>query len=850
MDKKQPNIRLPKTILPLRYDLTIQPDLQKFTFSGNVAITIAVKKPTKKIVLHAKQLTISSAYAKNEKEKIASVTIDEENETVTLKFKEIITTGKSMLYVTFDGVMDDTMRGFYRSKYFIEGQEEYLGVTQFEATDARRSFPCFDEPAMKAVFSVSLVIPKELTAIANTIEKKEESFGEDLKKVTFVDTPIMSTYLLAFIVGKFEYISKKTKEGVLVRVFVTPGKKAQARFALDAGVKILSFFESYFAIQYPLPVMDLIAIPDFAAGAMENWGAVTYRETALLVDEEHSSTANKQWVALVIAHELAHQWFGNLVTMEWWTDIWLNEGFATFIEYLAVDHVFPQWDIWTQFVTMDLGSALKLDGLENTHPIEVEVYHPDEINEIFDAVSYSKGATVIRMLQVYLGDTVFQKGLQKYLKTHAYKNAKTKDLWACLELVSKKPVGKIMKAWTKQAGYPLVTVTEKGNTFHLQQARFFASPKHIKKIDKTLWPIPLSVIHGEKKLGEKILMQKKSITIDKPKDTWTKINTLETSMVRVHYPLKQLLFFEKPISEKTLSGADRLGIIRDAFDIGFSGRGSVSDSLRLLSFYKNEHNYIVWSEIASQIDQLDLLIASEPFYEKFGQYARDIFTPIALKMGWEKRKGEPHTATLLRSTALYHAATYGNKTKIEKALLRFQKGNVPADLRGVVYSIVAQYGDEKTYNTLLKMEEETDLQEEKDRIVRALCCVRNKKLLQKTLDLTFTDRIRSQDAFRIIHFTFINPIGKEMAWEFVKKNWDIILERYGVGGHLLPRFIKPASVFATNEKAKEISAFFKTHKAPGAERSVLQTIEQVVANTAWFEKDKHNIAAFLNQYKL
>src|SRR3989338_2676344 len=305
----------------------------------------------------------------------------------------------------------------------------------------------------------------------------------------------MSTYLLAFIVGDFEYIEGKSEDGTLVRVFTTPGKKDQAKFALEVAKKCMDFYEDYFKIAYPLPVLDLIAIPDFAAGAMENWGAVTYRESTILVEEEKSSVGNKQWVALVIAHELAHQWFGNLVTMEWWTHLWLNEGFASFIEYLAIDHIFPDWDIWTQFVSTEMADAFSLDALKNTHPIEVEVGHPAEISEIFDKVSYSKGASVLRMLWKYLGEKDFQKGLQHYLKRHAYGNAQTEDLWKALEEVSGKPVGKFMKNWTSKAGHPVINVKIKNqkSKIELRQSRFFSSPISKRQTeDDTIWAIPLN----------------------------------------------------------------------------------------------------------------------------------------------------------------------------------------------------------------------------------------------------------------------------------------------------------------------------------------------------------------------
>src|SRR3989344_4461118 len=374
------NVRLSRNVVPIEYDIQLKPDLHNFTFQGIETINISILKPTKSLTLHSKELEIETVEVLINKEKVfGRISYDEEKETATFLFQKNIAKGKIKLTLVFKGILNDKMRGFYRSKYNISEKEYHMATTQFEATDARRAFPCFDEPAQKAVFHVSLIVPKGKTAISNTLPVSIGEHDAGYEIIKFSPTPKMSTYLLAFIIGDFEYLESKTKNNVQVRVFTTPGKKHQAKFALDCAVKTLEFYDKYFDIPYPLPVLYMIAIPDFTSGAMENWGAITYRESALLVDEDHSSLGNKQWVVLVIAHEIAHQWFGNLVTMEWWTHLWLNEGFASYIEYLAVDKLFPKWDIWTQFSTNDLGIALRLDALANTHPIEISVRHPDEI---------------------------------------------------------------------------------------------------------------------------------------------------------------------------------------------------------------------------------------------------------------------------------------------------------------------------------------------------------------------------------------------------------------------------------------------------------------------------------------
>lgn len=453
--------RLSVDVLPVRYAIHLHTDFETLLFSGEETIEINLKSDQKEILIHSVGLDILKALIKQGKTtQEVKVSFDEKNETLILRPTNILKKGKIYLTLNFKGVLSESLAGFYKSTYQEGGKTKIIATTQFEATDARRAFPCFDEPNKKAVFDVALSIPKGKTAISNTLSVSKISHSKTHDTVHFSSTPIMSTYLLAFIIGDFEFVEEKTKRGVKVRVYTTIGKKSQAAFALQCAVRSIDFYEQYFDIKYPLDCLDMIAIPDFASGAMENWGAVTYRETALLYDENNSSLTVKQYIAIVVAHELAHQWFGNLVTMDWWTDLWLNEGFASYMEYLCVDKLFPEWQMWEQFVAGDLGNALSLDALSNTHAVEIEVHHPDDIDEVFDAISYEKGASIIRMLAEYIGQDNFQKGIQHYLKKHAYKNTVTVDLWKSFEKVSKMPVAKIMGAWTSEPGHPVVNVKQ------------------------------------------------------------------------------------------------------------------------------------------------------------------------------------------------------------------------------------------------------------------------------------------------------------------------------------------------------------------------------------------------------
>lgn len=813
----------------MEYDMQLRPDLNNFTFEGLETITLSVLKPTKVLTLHSKEIEIETARVKDD---FAKISYNEKSETATFTFPKNISKGnkgKIKLTIVFKGILNDKMRGFYRSCYNVDGKECHMATTQFEATDARRAFPCFDEPAQKAVFYVSLVVPKGKTAISNTLPVSVSEHEAGYEIIKFSPTPKMSTYLLAFIIGDFEYIESKTKNNVRVRVFTTPGKKHQAKFALDCAVQTLEFYEEYFDIAYPLPVLDMIAIPDFTSGAMENWGAITYRESALLVDEDHSSVGNKQWVALVIAHEIAHQWFGNLVTMEWWTHLWLNEGFASYIEYLAVDKLFPHWDIWTQFSTHELGSALRLDALLHTHPIEIHVHHPDEIGEIFDEVSYAKGASVIRMLADYLGEEDFRDGLRHYLKKHSYKNTETFHLWEAFKKVSKKPVAKMMENWTGKPGYPVIKAQMIKGKINFSQSRFFASPISAKKIkDTTKWKMPLNFKEN-------------------------KVNFGEAGFFRTAYSIELLEKLKIPVEQKLLSARDRLGIIRDLFALAEAGTVPTTDALTFLSAYKNEDNYTVWLEIATGIGRIEAILPKDGLRGNLNRLILSLFSPLVEKLGWTKKEGEAHTDALLRSLAISRAGRSGDKKVINEVKNKFttiQKGgHANPDLRGAIYSIIAKWGGQKEYDTFLKMYKKETLHEEQNRIGIALGDFSDEKLLKLTCEFSFSDNVRKQDTISILSSVGANPVGRDIWLLFIQKNWKTLVSRYGDGGHTLARLVKAISGSAEARHLKSFKKFFTTHEAPGAKRSIQQVLERLEGNVAWLKRDVKKIEKYFTKLK-
>ena len=855
-------VTLPQNVTPRRYRLRLQPDLDSFTFSGDQAVDIEILEPTSSITLNAMDLWIRGASVSVDGTAIAAGTIslDSSNETATLEFGQELSTGPARLDMSFTGVLNDKLLGFYRSEYISQdGQARYLATTQFEATDARRAFPCWDEPARKASFDVTLVFAEGLQAVANTPAVEETSPGPGLKSVRFAETPVMSTYLLAFIVGDLVSIEADAANGTRMGIWTTPGKEDQAQFALDTSVKLLGYFNDYFGIPYPLPKLDHIAIPDFAAGAMENWGAITYRETALLVDPVNSSAGTRQRVAEVVAHEMAHMWFGDLVTMEWWDDLWLNESFASWMGTKAVDWLFPDWEMWTQFVNMDTNRALSLDGLKNSHPIEQEVKNPAEVSQLFDAISYSKGASVIRMLEQFLGPETFRQGLNRYLSNNMYANARTQDLWSALEEESGQPVTSIMDSWVKQMGYPVLQVDSERAEEHLElsmsQERFVydrplgpGSPEDGGS-DPEVWQVPVTVNSGGEASAATV-MEGRETRLEMPAvGGWFKVNTGQTGFYRVNYSNDDWQRLVPAVSSLELSATDRLGVQNDAYALSKAGLLPISQFLELAGAYVNETDASVWSDLASNLRDIEQLIAGDPVHPAYQEFARGLFGPAARRAGWGPRPGDGHLDALLRTTVLGQAGSYEDREVLREATVQFQRylsdhDSVHPDLRGVVCSLAAQAGDRSTYDQLWELEGQASLQEEKIRLLLALTRFQDTGLLNETLERALSSRVRSQDTITVVGGVAANIRGREPAWEFVKSNWAEFDRRYGSGGFGLMRLVSICSSFNTEEKMADVERFFTDHPTPAAERTIRQALERMRLNINWLERNRHDLSAW------
>ena len=822
---------------PINYQLTFEPDLKKFTFFGTETITVSCKKPTKKITMHCAELKIKYCIVKSEDDVISSTTKTNENReelfiNLSKKIKGIVT-----ITLEFQGILNDRLLGFYRSQYKQNGKTKYLATTQFEAADARRAFPCWDEPEAKATFEISIIADNKFTAISNMpIKSKKKIKNKTLYK--FEKTPVVSTYLIYLGVGEFEYLTGKTGK-VQIRVITTKGNKSKGKYSLDLGKKLLTSYEKYFGIKYPLPKLDLIAIPDFAAGAMENWGAITFRETILLYDPKTSSTRTKQFIAEVISHEIAHQWFGNLVTMKWWNDLWLNESFATFMATKFVDKFYPEWNLWDQFIEDAMNTAMGLDSLKTTHPIDVTVNSPAEIREIFDAISYDKGGCVLRMLENYVGETNFRAGLKNYLSTFKYGNAQGQDLWDAIGKASKMPVSAMVNSWLKQPGFPQVEITQNDKSLVLKQSRFLMEPT--PKTQKGLWHVPITLGLGNETVTK--LITKKSITVKTPSSPGFVANIGRTGFYRVKYDDGILLDLKMLVDQKQIPHVDRWAIQNDLFALCIAGKEDVANYLDFTDAYFDEDSYLPLTNVANNLNFLASLTFFEDFTDEIREYAINYFRKILSNLGWAPKKSDKHTDAFMRGFSIYVLGKLGDDSIIEQAEIKFKAflknpSTLHPDIRESIFSLVAWNGNVKTHSMFVTLYKKAKTMEEKLRFLGAMCSFRDEKLLIKTLQFSQTSEVRSQNMQLPIMRIAANPYGKKILWPWLKKNWGKMSKKVGYGNPLFNRIVASIALVADDSMESDIKAFFKKNPTPGTERTQTQTLEKIRIHSKFLRKMK------------
>ena len=828
-----------RLVQPKNYAITFEPDFKNFIFSGKEKISVEITKPTNKFVLNSTEIKIKNCFVVTKGKTLkVKVHLDKKNEELKVIMPKKIK-GKVYLIIDFVGILNDKLVGLYRSEYKDKnGKPKIMASTQFEAADARRAFPCWDEPEAKATFDVSVITDNGLAAISNMPIVSKKKIGK--KTVyTFDRTPIMSTYLLYVGVGDFEFLQGRLGK-TIIRIITTKGKKNLGKLSLQFTKQFLKWYEDYFKIPYPLPKLDMIAVPDFAAGAMENWGAITFRETILLYDPKTSSTETKQHIAEVISHEIAHQWFGNLVTMKWWNDLWLNESFATFMATKAVHDYYPDWDLWDQFLISETSGALSLDALKTSHPIDVKVNKPSEVREIFDEISYNKGGTVLRMLENFLGEKDFRSGLKNYLTKHKYGNATTEDLWNALEKISKKPVRKMMNSWVKQVGYPIIEVVTKDSKVSLTQKRYLV--ENYGKFHKGIWVIPISLKTANSLTFKLMTRQSETITL---KDTdWFKLNSGQMGLYRVKYSYESLEKFKELVEQKILGNTDRWGLQHDLFALCVSGQIPLKQFLDFVVSYLEEDDYLVSTDLAGSLDFLYLVTSGEVFWDDIKEYNKEYFKKLFNRLGWDKKTGEKHTTALLRSLVLGSLGRLGDEEILEEAKKRFNQylkkpDSLPPDIRGVVFSLAAWSGNAKTYEILLEQFRKATMQEEKLRFLGALSAFQDERLLARTLKFVLTKEVRSQNLPLPIMRMSTNPYGRKLVWPWVKKNWKHIVKKFGIGSPLINRVVSTISVMYDGKKEPEIRRFFELHPTPGIEMKLAQTLERMRIYSKFLETTRN-----------
>lgn len=833
--------RLFEQFQPSNYALSLAVDDAEMVFAGTIVITgKKVGRPSERITFHQKGLTITKAtivkHGKQEQSNIAVERINNQDsyDEVRIHTKDSLHQGEYTITLEFNGKVTRQMNGIYPCFFTHNGNEEHLIATQFESHHAREAFPCIDEPEAKATFDLTLVTPESNSkSVLSNTPVSTQTTEDGLVTTSFEQTPRMSTYLLAFAYGNLAYLEAKTAGNVTVRTYATPDNVDHTKFALDVAVKCLDFYNEYFAIDYPLAKCDFIALPDFASGAMENWGCITFREQALLVDPKNTSLPMKQYIANVVAHELTHQWFGNLVTMQWWNDLWLNESFASWMSYLAVDALFPEWEVWTQFIGDEQAPALKLDALEHTHPISVTINHPDEIRTIFDAISYEKGASVLNMLKNYLGDEDFRDGLRIYLKHHAYGNTVSTDLWAAWEEASGKPVGEFMSAWTSKTGHPIVHVDTVQKS--LKQERFYLNPDATKEPD--IWPIPLL---SNQSLGLETL-DAEAFIFSEPLSNNFMLNPSRSAFFRTAYDSEHVARLSQEVKDGKLTELARLGLLADAFDTAKAGYSSTVDALHLLEAYDAEDSQVVWEVIAGNLGSLRLVMNDDELRENSKPFIRNLVAKQLDRLGWDEKPDDSHFDKLLRPTILSLAAAADEPAVVKEALQRFtamsKPEDVAPDIRGTVYGTAARLGGQAEFDKLWDMHCASTNSEERVTLSAALTSFEHEDQIRQALEKITTKDVRLQDSMYWVAYSFMNRYARISTWQWLKDNWEWLRENLGedLAFYRMPTYA--ARVQSDAGFLKEYEAFFSKHLSPAFERPIKQGIETIQWQSAWKQRD-------------
>ncbi|XP_053702029.1 glutamyl aminopeptidase [Synchiropus splendidus] len=872
------NFRLPDYVTPVHYDLLLEPDLVDDVYSGTVDVHLEVTKTTRYLWLHIRETFVSG---KPRLKKIGPGGLEDIPVKSCFEYKMhqyVVVEAAVMLPITapgevyilsldFQGSLTGSVVGFYRVVYTENGQTKKIAATDHEPTDARKSFPCFDEPNKKATYNISIIHDAAYSALSNMPSQgPPETLQEKKIKTTFQKSVPMSTYLVCFAVHQFSYVERVSRTNIPLRIYAQPSQIATAEYAANTTKIIFDYFEDYFDMKYSLPKLDKIAIPDFGTGAMENWGLITYRETNLLYDEEQSSSTNKKQVAKVIAHELVHQWFGNIVTMDWWDDLWLNEGFASFFEYIGVEKAEPDWGMRDIMITDDVLPVMVDDALLSSHPIIVDVSTPAEITSVFDAISYSKGASILRMLEDWMGKNSFRDGCRKYLKDYMFKNAKTANFWASLTNVSGFPVAEVMDTWTKQMGYPVLDLSVNETSASLTQKRFLLDPKANPNETPSpfgyKWTIPVKSYPIQRKetirsmftwTSPEHVVEPYSPSVD----GLLKVNKDHMGFYRVNHDdsMWEAISEQLQSNLSVFGAADRASYIDDSFALSRANIIHYGNAFNLTKYLTGERDYVVWERVDASIAYVrDMLSGQKDLFPKFQKLFRNHVKGITDHLGFTD--DGTHTERMLRETVLDIACQMEDPDCLREMSNMFDQwidgtmANIPVNLRLLVYRYgMKTSGNSEKWEIMFQRYKETSLAQEKVKLLYGLASVQNVDLLYKLLEATKNESVvRSQDLFTVVRYVSYNQMGLEMAWDWTTLNWDFLVKRYTINDRNLGRLLTQiSSTYNTVLQKWKMENFFALTPNSGAgELSRKQGLETVNNNIDWISNNRDEIKSWLD----
>jgi len=839
------NFRLPLDVKPARYNAHLAPDLKAGTFDGRLELEIELQKPRREIVLHAIDLSIERARARlaNGKAMQAESAADAESETVTLSFAEPLPAGKVILDLAWSGKFSPGLRGLYRAGP--------TAVTQFEAADARRVFPCFDEPSFKARWNLSLLgVPKGAAAISNGKIIKDEA-GPDAKEgerqVVFAETPPLSSYLIALCVGELAPSAEIVSSKIPIRTWSIPAKAHLTAFAQECAAAVLPLLESYFGQPYAYGKLDQIGVPDFEAGAMENAGCITFREVALLLDAKSAPLGVQKRVAEVITHELAHQWFGNLVTMVWWDDLWLNEAFATWMAYKIVDAWKPAWRVWMDFEN-GKGAALHLDALQSSHPIRAEIKNAEEAGEAFDAITYEKGGAILRMIEAWLGEERFRDGIRGYMRYHREQNATADDLWSALaEASGGLPIQQLANGWIKQVGYPIVEVKENDGWAVVRQSRFFSDPAAVEKGAQTTWMVPM-VLRFSDRLGVRtmsVLVTEDSqrIELQRPGGGpigWIVANVDATGFYRVQYEQELLRRLIAQLPD--LSTSERMALVSDQWALVRSGRADLTPFLALMKGQNKEEDHVVLDEVVSRLSWLEHRALLDDDRPMFHTFVTRIFASQGGDLGWFPREGETDERKLQRAAVLRALAlvardphTLEMVDDLFRAALGTHAHPVDPNLLDVVMTAAARGADQARFDLLRSRAQSEVDPAARRRYLLALAMVERKDLVQQAVELALTDAVQMQDFASYLGVLLGNREAREAAFKLIRERWEDVRKKAD-SPMLLRRLVEALGSLPERRHLTAVEQFLSANPIEGAKQAIAQTLERMRMDVALRER--------------